>query len=111
MNDIDNNHKENSFLYEAVQQYKKQAVYGRYEFVQKSSEELNLENEFGDTYFNIHAFTIGTNRKLFSFGKIDFLSGIQTTLNFPPQTLKFLYGNAPIAGEAYLQIRPQLNKE
>ncbi len=108
MNDIDSHHKENSFLVEATEQLRRQAIYSRYEFVQKSTEELNLINEFGDVNFNINSLTLGTNRKLFSLGKIDLLSGVQLTLNAPPSTLKTLYGSTPMVGEIYLQIRPAL---
>jgi len=110
MNDIGKGHREHSILLEGNQQFSKQAVYGRYEFVQKSAEELALEDSFGDKIFNIHKLTVGTNRKLFSVASIDWLLGAQISINVPPNSLHALYGNLPLAGQVYLQIRPSLNK-
>ncbi len=109
MNDAGHHHKEHSVLLEATNQFQKLAIYSRYEFVQKGSEELNLEQAYGDKIFNIHKITVGTNRKLFGIGVIDVVGGVQTSLNLPPQSLKVLYGNSPMSGEVYLQVRPRLN--
>jgi hypothetical protein len=109
MNDIGKDDREHSVLLEGTQQFPKQALYGRYEFVQKSAEELDLtDHDFGNKIFNIHKLTLGTNRKLFRAGKIEFLGGIQTSINFPPNSLQSLYGNTPMAGEVYIEIRPKL---
>ena len=111
MNDAGKEHKEHSLLLEGTQQFPKQAVYGRYEFVQKSPEELALEDAFDhDKLFNIHKLTVGTNRKLFAVGAIDLLAGLQISANVPPSTLHNLYGKLPLAGQVYLQIRPRLSK-
>ena len=111
MNDAGKEHKEHSLLLEGTEQFKKQAVYGRYEFVQKSPEELALEDVFAhDKLFNIQKLTLGTNRKLFAVGKIDLLAGLQLSVNVPPASLQNLYGKVPLAGQVYLQIRPGLSK-
>ena len=108
MNDLGNNDREHSVLLEGVQQLPKQAIYGRYEFVQKSAEELVLEDEYGDKLFNVHKLTLGTNRQLFNAGPIQFLGGLQTSVNVPPKGLQSLYGKAPMSGQVYLEIRPRL---
>jgi len=109
MNDLGKDDREHSVLLEGTQQFSKQALYGRYEFVQKSAEELVLEDEFDEhKIFNIHKFTLGTNRRLFTAGPVEFLGGVQTSINFPPKSLQSLYGNTPMAGEVYIQIRPKL---
>jgi len=108
MNDLGKNDREHSVLLEGVQQLPKQAIYGRYEFVQKSAEELVLEDEYGDKLFNIHKLTLGTNRQLFDIGPIQFLGGIQASINVPPNTLQNLYGKAPVSGQVYVQFRPHL---
>jgi hypothetical protein len=41
-----------------------QAIYGRFEYVNKSSEELALQDLFGETTFNIYELTFGYNRLL-----------------------------------------------
>jgi len=109
MNDPDGGDREHSVLLEGTQQFPRQALYGRYEFVQKSAEELDLEDGFAaNKLFNIHKFTLGTNRRLFNAGPIEFLGGAQASINFPPNSLQNLYGNMPMAGEVYLQLRPKL---
>jgi hypothetical protein len=109
MNDIGKDDREHSVLLEGTQQFPKQSLYGRYEFVQKSAEELDLtDHGFGDKIFNIYKLTLGTNRRLFYTGKIEFLGGVQASINFPPGSLQSLYGNTPVAGEAYIQVRPKL---
>ena len=108
MNDLGKNDREHSVLMEGSQQFPKQALYGRYEFVQKSAEELHLEDGFENKIFNIHKLTLGTNRRLFNTGPIEFLGGVQTSINFPPKSLQSLYGNTPMAGEVYIQVRPKL---
>jgi len=111
MNDAGKDHREHSLLLEGTQQFPKQAVYGRYEFVQKSSEELALEDGFEhDKLFNIHKLTLGTSRKLFTITSIDLLAGTQLSVNIPPPSLHSLYGKTPLAGQIYLQIRPALHK-
>jgi len=109
MNDIGKDDREHSVLLEGTQQFPKQAVYGRCEFVQKSAEELAIEDVFDEhKIFNIQKFTLGTNRRLFSTGPIEYLAGVQASINFPPNSLLPLYGNTPMAGEVYILIRPKL---
>ncbi len=107
-NDADKDHREHSVLLEGTQQFSKQAFYGRYEFVQKSTEELDLKEQYGDATFNIHKLTLGTNRKLFTARPIEFWGGVQASLNVPPNNLQGLYGKSPMSGQVYLQIRPKL---
>jgi hypothetical protein len=102
---------EHSFLAEGTRQLNKQAIYGRYEFVQKSAEELALEEAFGhNEIFNVHKLTLGTNRKLFKTGWVEYVGGVQASVNFAPDGLHPLYGSTPISGQVYIQIRPQLMK-
>ncbi len=109
MNDYGKNDREHSVLLEGTAQLPKQAIYGRYEFVQKSTEELNLEEDYSNSHlFNIHKLTIGTNRQLFTAGPIAFLGGLHASVNVPPAALQNLYGKAPVSGQGYLEIRPRL---
>lgn len=114
MNDIGKDDREHSVLLEGTQQFPKQALYGRYEFVQKSAEELNLQDdatqhEFSATkIFNIHKLTLGTNKRLFYIGNIEFLGGVQASAYVTPKSIQSLYGKFPLAGEIYIQLRPKL---
>jgi len=110
MNHSTNGHNEHSAVYEANLQLNKQAVYGRYEFVQKSSGELDLESEFGDVDFNINTFTLGYNRRIRGCSHVQLAAGAQATLNFSPRALQTLYGKTPMGGEVYLQLKPSMHR-
>ena len=111
MNHVQGHHgNEHSLLAEGTQQLQKQAFYGRYEFVQKSTEELNLEPAYGKASFDIHKLTLGTNRQLFTLGKFELIGGLQSSVNLPPSSLQNLYGKAPMSGQIYVEIRPKLMK-
>ncbi|HYC40036.1 MAG TPA: hypothetical protein VEB63_06050 [Chitinophagaceae bacterium] len=106
----DAEHSEHSFLLEGNYQCTRNAFYSRYEYVQKSREELDLGNEYPHRNFNIHALTAGVNRRLTSFSQIDFVAGTQFTLHGVDEALRPLYGKFPIGFQLYLQLRPSLHK-
>jgi hypothetical protein len=101
-----NGHNEIALLYENNLQLRTQAIYSRYEFVIKSAEELNLQDQFGQTDFNINAFTLGYNHRIAPVAPVQILLGVQGTFNFPPKALQPLYGKLPIGLEVYLLLRP-----
>ena len=65
LNDKGDDHKEHSILLEDNYQFGKNALFSRYEFIQKSTEELDLENELGHKTFDVHVFSLGYNRSIF----------------------------------------------
>lgn len=109
-NRIDKNHQEHSFLAESALSWNKNAIYGKYEFVEKSTEELVLdESVFGhDGKFPVSAVTIGVNRKIFALGKTDFSIGTQATFYMPEKPLQGLYGSNPWAYQVFVRINPSL---
>jgi hypothetical protein len=110
LNDKGTDHKEHSFLLEGNYQCSKNAFYGRYEYIQKTKEELDLDNGYPETNFNIHALTAGYNRQLIHFSNIDLVAGTQFTLHGVDKDLQTLYGKTPVGFEIYLQFRPTLHK-
>jgi hypothetical protein len=109
-NYVDEHHNEHSFLAESAYNFGKNAVYGRYEFVEKSAEELSLdEQEFGhDALFRVNALTAGFHRQLLSFGRLNLGAGTQATLYVADDQLKNLYGKTPWAWQIYLRLYPGL---
>jgi hypothetical protein len=104
-----NGHKsENSLLLEGSWNRKRLALYSRYENVQKSVEELALdENIYGrDVVFPINAFTFGVNYDLIQLAKTRLAFGSQYTFYHADKRLNSLYGKAPMAFEVYLRIYP-----
>lgn len=110
LNDVEENHKEHSFLLEGNLQYRRNAFYTRYEYVQKSREELDLDNTYPHRNFHIHAFTAGYNRQLTGSNKFEATAGTQVTVNGVDRVLQNLYGKTPVSFQLYLQIRPSLHK-
>ncbi|MDB5253453.1 MAG: hypothetical protein JWP27_2622, partial [Flaviaesturariibacter sp.] len=100
---------ENGALLEGSYQVKRTAVYGRYEWVQKSAEELGLENAgFGhDAVFPVSALTMGGSHDLLQVGNTRVALGVQATIYVPDQRLTTLYGDTPLAGQVYLRIYPR----
>ncbi|MBE7178298.1 MAG: hypothetical protein INR69_18000 [Mucilaginibacter polytrichastri] len=100
---------EHSFTAETNFQLDKTGVYGRYEFVQKSTEEIALENVgLPQSLYNVNALTVGANRRIAKFAKTDLSIGVQASLNFIPADLERIYGSTPLNGQVYLKINPSL---
>jgi hypothetical protein len=112
MNKIKNHDGENALLLEGSWRKNKLAIYGRYEYVQKSVEELNLdETIYGhDVIFPVNAFTAGFNYDLLQMGKTRLSGGSQFTLYNADRKLNNLYGKNPMAFEVYLRLYPGLMK-
>lgn len=102
---------EHAALLEASYHLKKLALYGKYEYVQKSTEELNLDEGFyGDNLFNVHAYTIGVNYDLLQINKAKIAVGSHFTFYNEDKKLYSLYGKNPTALEVYLRIYPGFMK-
>lgn len=106
-NDEGGHHQESSFLMESNYQVKKLAVYGRYEWIEKSGEELQITIP-GEDIFSIQALTLGVNYRIGSWLKTDTAIGVQGTFNFIPSSLESIYGSTPFSFQTYLRIVPRL---
>ncbi|MDB5279180.1 MAG: hypothetical protein JWR61_4135 [Ferruginibacter sp.] len=103
---------ENALLLEASWLRNKLAIHGRYEYVQKSVEELNLdESIYGHSaVFPVNAFSLGFNYDLLKIGKTKIAGGSQFTFYHADNKLNNLYGKNPMAFEVYLRFYPALMK-
>lgn len=102
-------HIENAGLLESALQMNKTTLYGRYEFVQKSTHELNLEAMFNgeEKIFPVHALSLGFNHVFYQAFKTNFAIGAQATFYSSPSELEDLYGRYPLSGQVFLRIYPQ----
>lgn len=109
-NYVDADHQEHSVLLETNLQDDKVAVYGRYEWIQKSADELGFRDPvFGhDDVFGIHALTVGANRQLYQIGAVHLHAGAQLTAFRPDSQLHPYYGQLPVSGQVYLRLFPAL---
>ncbi|MCW3106574.1 MAG: hypothetical protein JWQ09_1080, partial [Segetibacter sp.] len=103
---------ENAFLLEGSWRKNKLALHTRYEWVQKATEELALdETVYGQhAVFPVNAFTIGFNYDLLRFGQTRLAGGSQFTLYHADEKLNNLYGKNPMAVEVYLRLYPGIMK-
>jgi hypothetical protein len=103
-------HRENSVLTETNLQLDKIAIYGRYEWIQKSADELDLIqfNNGHKTIFKIQALTLGINRVFIRKYSNNISGGIQGSIFFPDVRLTNLYGRNPLSAEVYLRLYPHL---
>ena len=99
----------NSILAESSLQMGRVAMYGRYENVGKSPEEIGLKGElFNQKLLTNNALTLGMNYRLVQYVGSDLVLGAQVTGNAPDKALEPVYGKTPISGEIYLRITPSL---
>lgn len=103
---------DNSALLEGDVRLKKLDVYTRYEFVQKTTEELDLNALiYGNTsIFPVNAITLGLNYDLIKIGPLNLAAGGQFTWYGADSRLNSLYGKNPTAGEVFLRLYPRLMK-
>jgi hypothetical protein len=102
-------HQEHSAIAEGNLQLDKTAVYGRYEYVQKTPGELDLIDQFDHhDVFDVHALTVGTSQRVAHFANTYLTLGVQATVFAPDEKLKPLYGKTPFSGEIYLRLNPGL---
>jgi hypothetical protein len=99
---------ENAALVEGEWRKEKLAVYSRFEWVQKSVEELALdENIYGHhAVFPVNALTTGFNYDLLNIGQTRLAGGGQFTFYHADERLDRLYGKNPMAFEVYLRLYP-----
>lgn len=111
LNDAGEHHKENSILAESNLQLDKWAFYGRYEWVQKSVDELGLTTSLGELGYEklpVSMFSLGLNRQIASFENTLLQAGAQMSLYKPDRALDTAYGKTPLSGQVYLRITPAL---
>ncbi|WP_240336991.1 hypothetical protein [Rufibacter psychrotolerans] len=102
-------HQEHSAIAEANLQLNRTAVYGRYEYVQKTPGELDLTSQFDHhEVFDVHALTLGTSQRVAHFANTYLTLGVQATVFSPDKLLRPLYGKTPVSGEIYLRLNPGL---
>jgi len=86
---------------------KKNTVFGRAELVQKTGEDLVLDENASGTRFNVGAFQLGYIRELARLRWATIGVGAAGTLNFVPASLEDVYGSRnPIGTFVFLRLRP-----
>lgn len=105
-NNSSDGHKEHAVSFEPAFQLNKWAIYGRHEWFQKSSEELNIKQDHKQ--YNLQAYTVGLNYTLFRELGTNFTIGAQGTAYKNPDDLYSVYGKNPLSAEVYIRISPRV---
>ncbi len=111
LNDKGDHHREHSVLLESNLQLNRWALYGRYEWVQKTTEELFVDEPDGfndDAVFPVSSLTLGINRQIGFFAKTLLQAGGQITAYSQDKALEPFYGKSPVSGQLYLRLTPGL---
>jgi hypothetical protein len=97
----------NAFLFESNFDFNKNAVFGRFERVQKSGHELVLDHPDDHEIYNVGAYSLGYVRDLYKDKGLDVGLGGMLTINQNPRTLVPYYGGQNHAGfQVFLRFRP-----
>jgi hypothetical protein len=99
--------RSNAYLFETEYRRNGNAVFGRFEQVQKSGHELVLAHPLADGLYNLGAYTVGYVHDLPSkSGKTVAGVGVDVTLNSKPAALNAAYGTgAPLSFEVFYRLR------
>lgn len=107
-NDAGEEHREHSVTLESNLQRDRFALYGRYEWIQKSAEELQVESFEEHQLFDINALTLGTNYVILRALHTNLAVGVQGSIYMATSDLDPIYGSNPLSGQIYLRLYPQL---
>lgn len=106
-NNTGHGHSEHSILLESNWQWNKWALYGRYEWIQKSGEELGYHDaSLHDNNLTLNAITLGSSFRVVQYLNTNLNIGAQATMFVVDDFLKADYGNFPVAAQVYLRISP-----
>jgi hypothetical protein len=102
---------ENAALLEAAYRARKLEFYSRYEWVQKSNEELNLDPiTYDENLFKVNALTVGLAYDVLRVGNLRLAAGSQLTAYHAAENLNSLYGKNPYSGQIFFRLYPTLMK-
>jgi len=107
LNDAGHGHREHSALLESAHVTARSNTYLRYEWIEKSTDELGLEEELGHgTIGTINTLTIGHSQRIVQAAHTDLFLGAQVSGALPGPLLEPFYGAMPISWAVYLRITP-----
>lgn len=102
-------HAEHAALAEASLRRERLVVYGRYEWVQKSAEELQLVSAGGhESTYNVNLLALGAGYDLLHNTPVRVSLGAQASVYKAPAALDGVYGKMPLSAQVYLRFYPRL---
>jgi hypothetical protein len=109
LNQIPGEPGSNAIMAEAALRLKKTVLYMRFDHVQKSGEELVLDEKLFDPHsmFSINMLTVGAGYDILKLYKTRFAVGGQLSAYSADSRLDNLYGKIPLAAEVYIHVYPR----
>jgi hypothetical protein len=96
----------NSFLEEFLFELGKNNFYGRFELVQRTPEQLEVQVTDGKTGAKwLKAYTLGYERRIKQQGDIKVFSGLALSTYSVPKDFQGAYGKRPLTAKVYLRIK------
>ena len=108
MNKINGQNGQNAFLFELAVRKAQFEWYTRYEWVQKTGEELDLFPIIYDPLerFAVQSATLGLNIDVLQNNYARAAFGAQFTVSHSPERIENLYGKNPCGGEFFIRLYP-----
>jgi len=101
----------NSFLFESNYDFDKNAVFGRFEQVEKNSHELALPAPHPESKFWVGAYSLGYLRDIYKDKGLDVGIGGMATFNTNSPVISSFYGGTKHGGwQVFLRLRPSKMK-
>jgi len=97
---------EHSALVESNLQINRSAYYMRFESIQKSASELQINQQNGHELFPVNMLTLGSSYNVLTFLNTNLRAGLQGSIYTSSEKLRSVYGRNPLAFEAYLRLSP-----
>jgi len=108
-NNEGHDHQEWALLAEAAVDINGSIPYARVEWVQKSLDELGVEQSGAHGILeDVGSLTLGFSQRLTTIALIDIAIGGQVTANLVPSNLSTYYGSLPISAQVYVRFTPTL---
>lgn len=110
LNNAQDHHSQNSFLLESALSLNRTTLFGKYEWVEKSTEDLLLDDEdYGHgALFKINTLSLGVQQNLFQASNTNLALGVMGSYYKTPEHLQDLYGKNPLGLQVYLRLYPDL---
>lgn len=110
LNKVKKHEGENAVLAEVAYTTRHISLFSRYEWVQKTAEELHLEENKYAGMLPVNALTLGLNYNVLNVKQATVALGSHVTWFHADTRLNDLYGRNPLSWEIYLRIFPRLMK-
>lgn len=106
MNDPSTEETSHAVLAESNIDFGPHSIFGRVEWVEKSTHDLGLEDAYGERTLNTYGVTVGLAHRVLTWKWANLRVGGQVSLNPSVTELKPFYGSNPVSFQLFVRISP-----